>query len=67
MKGCGLMAELIDILTNNGVAVAMLAYFAYRDYKFNTLLVTTLNDLKNNLNSGINKITLSLKERGEKK
>lgn len=61
------MQELIEILTNNGVAVAMVAYFAYRDYKFNNLILTTLTDFKNELRTGIEKISNTLEEREVKK
>lgn len=39
------MQELITLITNNGVAVAVLVYFIYRDNKFMTTLQTTLQTL----------------------
>lgn len=47
------MDEFVTLLVNNGVAVAVIAYFMFRDYKFmgqlqQTLqtLVTTVDTLK---------------------
>ncbi len=39
------MQELITLITNNGVAVAVLVYFIYRDNKFMGTLQTTLQTL----------------------
>ena len=39
------MQDLITVITNNGVAVAVLVYFIYRDNKFMTTLQTTLQTL----------------------
>lgn len=39
------MQELVTVITNNGVAVAVLLYFIYRDNKFMTTLQTTLQTL----------------------
>lgn len=57
------MNEFIDVLTNNGTAIAMLVYFVYRDNKFNQTLQTTLNSLDNKLNEVIKTLN---KKRGEK-
>lgn len=45
------MEKIIDILVNNGVAVATLAYFIFRDYKFMGTLNTTLNNVQLSLKS----------------
>ena len=39
------MQDLITVITNNGVAVAVLIYFIYRDNKFMGTLQTTLQTL----------------------
>lgn len=36
------MSEIIDLMVNNGIAVVVVAYFLFRDYKFNQELVGTL-------------------------
>ena len=52
------MDQIVQMLVNNGTAVAVIAYFMYRDYKFMdtlqstlTTLVDTVNVLKDTLNS----------------
>lgn len=39
------MQELITMLVNNGTAVAVIAYFMYRDFKFMSTLRETLTTL----------------------
>ena len=39
------MQELITMIVNNGTAVAVIAYFMYRDFKFMTSLRETLTTL----------------------
>lgn len=39
------MQDLITMLVNNGTAVAVIAYFMYRDFKFMTTLRETLTTL----------------------
>lgn len=36
------MSEIIDLMVNNGIAVVVVGYFLFRDYKFNQELVGTL-------------------------
>ena len=52
------MDQIVQMLVNNGTAVAVIAYFMYRDYKFMgtlqstlTTLVDTVNVLKDTLNN----------------
>lgn len=52
------MDQIVQMLVNNGTAVAVIAYFMYRDYKFMdtlqstlTTLVDTVNVLKDTLDS----------------
>lgn len=39
------MSDIINILVNNGVAVCIVAYFIYKDNKFNDVLVKTLTEI----------------------
>lgn len=36
------MSEIVDLMVNNGIAVVVVGYFLFRDYKFNQELVGTL-------------------------
>lgn len=48
--------EFVQVLFNNGTALAVTAYFLYRDYKFNndlTILLTTLKDLVTELKNDV--------------
>lgn len=56
------MNEIVNIIVNNGVAVAVIIYFMIRDYKFisglsKTLqeLIDTVRDLSNTVNKSIRK------------
>ena len=51
--------DIVNIIVNNGVAVFIVGYFVYRDYKFNDTLVkaltemmVTLKDMKNDMERG---------------
>ena len=39
------MSEIIQIITNNGVAVAVIVYFMIRDYKFIGQLTKSIQEL----------------------
>lgn len=39
------MNDIINLLVNNGVAVVIVAYFLYKDNKFNNELVKSLTEL----------------------
>lgn len=41
------MDQIVQMLVNNGTAVAVIAYFMYRDYKFMGTLSQTLTTLVN--------------------
>lgn len=50
------MEELVNVIVNNGTAIAVTAYFLYRDYKFNNdlvILMTTLRDLVEELKDDV--------------
>lgn len=43
--------SIVSIIMNNGVAVALLAYFVYRDNKFMSSLDVTLKTLQTSVDS----------------
>lgn len=45
-----LVELIIPAIINNGTAVALLAYFVFRDYKYNTQLTVALNTLQLTIN-----------------
>lgn len=40
------MNELINMIVSNGVAVVIVAYFLYKDYKFNGQLVELMQEIR---------------------
>ena len=40
------MKELINMIVTNGVAVVIVAYFLYKDYKFNGQLVALMQEIR---------------------
>lgn len=46
MKGVLMMSDIVQIIVNNGVAVGVVTYFLYRDYKYNADMVVMLHDIK---------------------
>lgn len=45
------MSDIINMLVNNGVAVVIVAYFIYKDNKFNDTLVKSLTEITTTLKS----------------
>lgn len=43
------MSDIINMLVNNGVAVVIVAYFIYKDNKFNDMLVKSLTEITTTL------------------
>lgn len=41
------LGDLIQTIVNNGTAIAVTAYFLFRDYKFQQQLVTLLTTIEN--------------------
>ena len=63
MKGVEIrmeMNELVTMFVNNGVAVAVIIYFMFRDYKFITQLTKILQELTDSVNDA----TRTLKGKG---
>ena len=40
------MEELINLIVSNGMSVVIIAYFLYKDYKFNDQIVSILSEVK---------------------
>lgn len=40
------MSELVDLVVSNGIGVACIVYFMFRDYKFMASLQDTLSSLR---------------------
>lgn len=40
------MSDLINVIINNGVAVGIVVYFIYKDYKWNNELLKTLTTIQ---------------------
>lgn len=41
------MNDIVQLITTNGMGVVLLAYFIYKDYKFNTNILTVLDKMNN--------------------
>lgn len=50
------MNDIVNLLVNNGVAITVLAYFIYRDAKWNNELVKTMTQMQDSLQVLTNKI-----------
>lgn len=40
------LQEIVNLFVNNGVAIAIIIYFAFRDWKFMSQLTETLTTIK---------------------
>ena len=52
--------DLVSIFVNNGVAVAVIVYFMFRDIKFMTALTASIQELKDCIKDA----TKNIEERG---
>lgn len=41
------MNDIVNLIVNNGVAIGVVCYFLWRDYKYNEQIILLLNDIKN--------------------
>lgn len=48
------ITDIVNLFVNNGVAIAVIAYFMYQDYKFNQSMVELLTAIKLLLEGGEN-------------
>lgn len=39
------MENLVNLIVNNGVAIVVVGYFLFTNYKFNEKLITTLTEI----------------------
>lgn len=47
------MENIINLIVNNGIAVVVVGYFLYTNYKFNEKLVETLTRIDEKLERGV--------------
>jgi len=40
------MEQLVNLITTSGMAVVIVAYFLYKDYKFNDTIINVLTEVK---------------------
>ena len=45
------MEELVNLMVSNGMSVVIIAYFLYKDYKFNDQIVNILGEVREVLSS----------------
>lgn len=57
-----MMSDIIDLVISNGIGVACIVYFMFRDYKFMDTMQKTLNSLNESV-SLIEKYFIEDKER----
>ena len=50
------MENIINLMVNNGIAVVVVAYFMFRDYKWNSELIKTMTSITDRLDEISNKI-----------
>lgn len=43
--------QIVEIVLNNGMSVAIILYFLYKDYKFNDSILKVLGEVKEVLSS----------------
>lgn len=48
------ITDIVNLFVNNGVAIAVIVYFMFRDYKFNQNMIELLTAIKSTLESGEN-------------
>lgn len=48
------ITDIVNLFVNNGVAIAVIVYFMFRDYKFNQNMVELLTSIKTLLEGGEN-------------
>jgi hypothetical protein len=46
IKGVINIEELINLIVNNSMSVVIIAYFLYKDYKFNEQIISVLGEIK---------------------
>lgn len=51
------MENMVNLIMNNGMAVVIVAYFLFKDYKFNNQIVSLMGEIK--------EVLVSLRTKGE--
>ena len=41
-----MMADIVNLIATNGIAVVIIAYFLFKDYKFNGQIIDVLGEMK---------------------
>ena len=41
-----IMQEFVNLIVSNGMAVAIVAYFLFKDYRFNGQIINVLGEIK---------------------
>ena len=41
------MEDIVNLIMNNGLAAVLVAYFIFKDYKFNQSILDVLGEVKN--------------------
>lgn len=41
-----MMNDIVNLIVNNGIAVVVVAYFLFRDYKYNSDMIVILHEIK---------------------
>lgn len=41
-----ILEEIVNIIMNNGLSVVLVAYFIFKDYKFNQQIIDVLGEMK---------------------
>lgn len=50
------MNDIVNLIVNNGIAVVVVAYFIYRDCKYQNELIKTMTHIQDNLDVISNKL-----------
>lgn len=40
------MEDMVNLIVSNGMSVVIIAYFLYKDYKFNNAITSVLTEIK---------------------
>lgn len=59
------MTDIVNLVINSSVSVVIIAYFIFRDYKWNTKLIETLTKIETTLEE-LRKEYKSINRKGDK-
>jgi len=46
LRGCNKMNDIVNLIINSSTSVVIIAYFIFRDYKWNQQLIATLTKIE---------------------